>query len=268
MCRVLGVSRSGYYAWRRRPLTKRGADDARLGEAVATIHQESRGTYGSPRIHRKLQAQGERISRRRVARLMTERALSGRVRRRFVTTTQSEHAFPVAPNTLNRNFYPSAPNKVWAGDITYIQTLAGWAYLAVVIDLYSRRVVGWALGSRMTTDLVLSALGQALAHRDVAPGLIFHSDQGSQYAANAYRETLEGQGLEASMSRKGNCWDNAVVESFFGTIKQELIHGRRWRGISELRIAVHEYIEVFYNRKRSHSTIGFVAPATFEEKIG
>ncbi|WP_371746144.1 IS3 family transposase [Myxococcus sp. CA040A] len=262
MCRQLGVSRSGYYAWAKRPESQRQRSDRELCVEVAAIHQESRGTYGSPRVHAELRARGRSVSEKRVARIMRQEGLAARTRRPFVRTTDSQHSHPVAPNVVARDFLPPEPNRTWAGDITYVWTSEGWLYLAVVLDLFSRRVVGWSMSERIDRQLVLAALDMALAGR-AAPDL-YHSDRGSQYASEDYRERLAEHGITCSMSRKGNCWDNAVVESFFSSLKMELVHTRRFRTHDEATLALFEYIEVFYNRKRRHSSPGYVSPAEYE----
>lgn len=265
MCRVLEVSRSGLYAWRRRarpaPRVKR---DLVLRARISTIHAQSRGTYGSPRVHAQLRSDDVQIGRARVERLMREERLRGKVRRRFRRTTDSEHVFPIAPNTLERRFDVQGPDRVWAGDITYIPLAAGFTYLAVVVDLFSRRVVGWAMAEHLQTSLVLEALDAALGAREPAPNMLHHSDRGCQYASARYRKKLARLGIQASMSRRGDCYDNAVVESFFGTLKQELVCDARWTTHAEARAAIHDYIEVFYNRRRLHSSLGYRSPADFE----
>ncbi len=265
MCRLLGVSRSGFYAWSSRPESVRSKENKVLVAEIQRVHEESRRTYGSPRIHADLEDQGFEVSRNRVARLMRENGIRARGKRRFRKTTDSDHDHRVAPNFLARNFEVAAPNKVWAGDITYLWTSEGWMYLAVILDLFSRKVVGWALADHMRTDLVLEALLKALRDRLPGDDLMHHSDRGSQYASDDYRATLDAHGIECSMSRKGDCWDNAVVESFFGTLKTELDAEDHWERRAEARYDVFEYIEVFYNRRRRHSTLGGIAPATFEE---
>jgi putative transposase len=261
MCRVLGVSRSGLYAWQRRGPSAREEADVELSRRIHAIHSDSRSTYGSPRVHRGLRRQGVRVGRKRVERLMKRDGLRGRVRRRFRRTTDSNHDLPVAPNTLNRQFEVDTPDRVWAGDITYIRTRNGWSYLAVVIDLHSRLVVGWALADHMRTELVETALICALGKREPSEELLHHSDRGSQYASKSYRGRLEALGIEVSMSRPGDCYDNAVVESFFGTLKQELVYHAKWNDLADARAAIHDYIEVFYNRQRLHSSLGYRTPA-------
>jgi len=266
MCRLLAVSPSGYYAWVVRPESPRAAENRRLVTAIRVIHAESRRTYGSPRVHATLQAQGERIGIHRVARLMRTSAIRARTVNKWRVTTESVHAYPVVPNTLNRQFAVAAPNRVWAGDITYIWTAEGWLYLAVVLDLYSRRIIAWGMGSRLTQELATAALTMALEHRRPARGVVHHTDRGAQYAATHYRAVLAEHGLTASMSRRGNCWDNAVVESFFHTLKTELVGHRRYLTRDAARQDIFEWIEVFYNRVRRHSTLGYRSPAEFEAR--
>lgn len=262
MCRVLGVSRSGLYAWRRRPrVPERARANLRLLARIRCVHSESRQTYGSPRVHQQLLREGCPVGVNRIARLMREAGLRGRVRRRYRATTNSDHSLPVAPNTLNREFGVPRRDCVWAGDITYLQTETGWVYLAVIIGLHSRAVVGWSMADHMRTELVVAALTNALGVRRPKRDLLHHSDRGSQYASRSYREHLARRGIRVSMSRSGDCYDNAVVESFFGTLKQELAHHTRWRDLSEARAGIHDYIEVFYNRRRLHSSLGYRTPA-------
>ncbi len=267
MCRVLGVSRSGLYAWRRRPIATPGvkADRVLLAE-IRRVHTTSRKTYGSPRVHRQLQREGIRTGRNRVERLMRTHGLRGRIRRRFRVTTDSDHCYPVAPNTLNRQFSVDAPDRVWAGDITYIRIGAGWGYLSVILDLHSRMVVGWSMANHMRTELVQTALLNALGARQPSVRMLHHSDRGSQYASHSYRALMAQHGIEASMSRRGECYDNAVVESFFGTLKQELVQHKRWVSLDQARAAIHDYIEVFYNRQRLHSSLGYRTPAEVDQE--
>ena len=261
MCRVLSVSRSGYYDWRDRPKpTPRELRDGKLTERIRQIHADSRGIYGSPRVHAQLVRDGVAAGEERVARLMREAGIRGRVRRRFVVTTDSKHDRPVVPNTLDRQFQQGASDSVWCADITYIWTLSGWVYLAAIIDLATRKIVGWSMARHMRTELVELALLNALAGRKPASKLIHHSDRGSQYASASYRALLERYGIERSMSRAGNCYDNAVIESFFGTFKQEWAHHHWWLGLADSRESTHDYIEVFYNRKRLHSALGYRTP--------
>ncbi len=264
MCQQLGVSRSGFYAWKQRPEPERNKADRALAEVVTEVHQDSRGRYGSPRVHAELRARGQRVSRKRVARLMSQQGLVARRKRRFVRTTDSRHNQPVAPNILERDFSPGQPNCTWATDITYVETKQGWLYLAVVIDLFSRRVVGWSMSQNIDRHLVLSALDMALKARTPPRGLVHHSDRGSQYASTDYQQALAARGIQCSMSRKGNCWDNAVVESFFSSLKQELVYTTDFATHEQARSALFEYIEVFYNRQRRHSSLGYVSPVDFE----
>jgi putative transposase len=269
MCRVLEVSRAGYYTWRGRPLCERVKDDRVLTARIRQIQQQVKRRYGSPRVRMELRALGIKCGKKRVARLMKAEGLQAKSARRFRTTTQSDHAQPVAPNVLDRQFAVeavAAPNRVWAADITYLPTREGWLYLAVVLDLGSRRVVGWALRTRLDQDLTLSALRMALAQRGVR-GTMHHSDRGVQYASTAYRQLLATAGFTPSMSRVGNCWDNAVVESFFATLTKELlvdgIFATRAEGCRE----VFTFIEIWYNRQRRHSALGYRTPAEFEAAL-
>lgn len=267
LCEALGVTRSGYYAWLKRDKSSWERANDELGERIVRIHQESRGTYGCPRIQVELRHQGVRVSRKRVARLMRKRGVKVRRRRAWVRrTTDSNHLLPVAPNLLNRTFDQKAPNQAWVGDITYVRTDEGWLYLATLLDLYSRKVVGWSMSDRIDRVLALNALEMAVQKRKPDAGLVHHTDRGSQYASGDYRKALKSYGMVASMSRKGNCWDNAVAESFFSTLKSELSGGYRSR--EEARRAIFEYIEVFYNRKRRHSSIGYLTPNEFEARLG
>jgi len=264
MCRHLDVSSSGFYRWSEAEESDRARRDRQLGTMIRAFHAASGGTYGSPRIARDLEAAGVAVARKRVARLMRENGLFGQARRRFRRTTDSKHALPIADNIVARNFDPEAPNRVWAADITYVRTWAGWLYLAVVIDLFSRRVVGWAIADHMRTELVLSALTMAFDARQPDGGLIHHSDRGSQYASHAHRNFLEEHHAICSMSRKGDCWDNSVVESFFGTLKQELLYRKAWPTQRATIEAIGEYIDRFYNTRRRHSSLGYVSPLEYE----
>ena len=266
MCRALAVSPAGYYAWRARPESMRAAANRVLVAKIRVIHQESRETYGSPSIWNALVKQGHGAGEHRIARLMRAEGIRAKTVKKWRATTQSNHRMPVAANALNRQFTVAQPNQIWAGDITYIWTLEGWLYLAVVLDLYSRAVVGWAMGSRLTVDLAQHALTMALHHRAPTVGLLHHSDRGSQYAATAYQQLLTTHGMTGSMSRRGNCWDNACVESFFGTLKRELVYHRQYRTRDQATREIFEYIEVFYNRLRRHSTLGYDSPAEFEAR--
>lgn len=264
MCRVLQVSRSGYYAWRTRPQSQRAQQDVQLVEQIRRVHQDSGETYGSPRIRAELVEEGVCIGRKRVARLMRTAGISARVPRRFQRTTDSNHDLPTADNVLDRDFTASNPNEAWVTDITYVRTWEGWLYLAVIIDLFSRRVVGWAIDDHMRTELITEALRMALGRRLPKPGLVHHSDRGCQYASATYRALLAEHGLVCSMSKTGDCWDNAVAESFFGTLKTELIYRRPWPTKRETKTAISHYIELFYNSQRRHSTLGYTSPASFE----
>jgi transposase InsO family protein len=234
--------------------------------AIRVIHRESRGTYGSPRIWNAPIKQGHGVGEHRVARLMRQDGLRAKTVKKWRATTQSQHRFPVVANTLDRQFTVTAPNRVWAGDITYVWTTEGWLYLAVILDLYSRRVIGWAMGHRLTVDLAEQALTMALVTRSPGAGLLHHSDRGSPYAATSYPRLLDEYRITTSMSRKGNCWDNACVESFFGTLKRERVYHRRYMTRDESIQDIIEYIEVFYNRRRRHSTLGYDSPAEYEAK--
>jgi putative transposase len=264
MCRVLGVRRSGYYAWRRRGPSARQVANMELVAQIEEVHEWSRRTYGSPRMREELGARGIACGRHRVARLMREHGIRPKQKRRFRVTTDSHHERPVAENHLGRQFQVEKPNTVWAGDITYIPTAQGWLYLAVVLDLASRRVVGWSMRENLEREGVLDALGMALEQRSPTAGLLAHSDRGSQYASADYQELLAEHGMRCSMSRKGDCWDNAVVESFFATLKTELLDQEIFRTRAQARAAIFDYIEVWYNRQRRHSTLGYVSPAEFE----
>jgi transposase InsO family protein len=264
MCRLLEVSRAGFYAWRTKTEAIREKEDRRLAVEIAVIHAESRQRYGSPRVHAELQGRGKKTSRKRVARLMRQQGLRARGKRRFRTTTDSAHEFPVAANVLKRDFEVEAPNTAWVTDITYIWTREGWLFLVVILDLFSRRVVGWSMSERITRRLALDALSMALRRRQPPRGLIHHSDRGSQYASAEYRRMLAANGIVCSMSRRGDCWDNAVAESFFSTIKLELVYENDWATRTEARAAIFEYLEVFYNGERRHSSLGYLSPVAFE----
>ena len=256
MCRVLLVSRSGYYAWLRRPMSARAKANEQLVSAIRQVHEQSRRTYGSPRITDELKDTGILCSRHRVARLMRRHDIRPVTVRKFRVTTDSKHQHPVAPNRLNRQFAVKRPNRVWLSDITYIWTLEGWLYLAAVMDGCSRKIVGYAMQEQMDQSLTVMALDRALAVRRPSAGLIHHSDQGKQYAADDYQKLLSAHQAVCSMSRKGNCWDNAPMESFFGTLKQELVYQDRFASRKEAKAKIFEYIEVFYNRQRRHTELG------------
>ena len=271
MCRVLDVAPSGYYAWRRRPTCAHAIADERLLLHVRATHGDSDGTYGAPRVQRDLRAAGIRVGQKRVARLMRRAGLVGTpARPRAPRTTDSAHAFPIAPNVLARRFDVNGVaevNRVWVSDLTYVSTREGWLYLAVVLDLASRRVVGWAVGDSLAAELALDALQMALEERRPAPGLVHHSDRGVQYACTAYRELLAAHGMEVSMSRRGNCWDNAVAESFFATLERELIDRHDWPTRAEAARAIFDYIAAWYNTRRLHSTLDYQSPAAYEHHL-
>ena len=267
MCRALTVSPAGYYAWAGRPESRRSVHNRTLLSAIRVIHRESRETYGSPSIWDALIKQGHRVGEHRVARLMRQHSIRAKTVKKWRAPTQSTHRLPVPENTLNRQFTVAQPNRVWAGDLTYVWTTEGWLYLAVVLDLYSRTVIGWAMGHRLTVELAEGALTMALANRKPSAGLLHHSDRGSQYAAHRYQRLLGEHGITSSMSRTGNCWDNACVESFFGTLKRELVYHRHYATRGEAKRDIFEYIEVFYNRLRRHSTLGYYSPAEFEARM-
>ncbi|MCK2097769.1 IS3 family transposase [Thauera aromatica] len=264
LCDTLSVSQSGFRAWQAggTPDRKR-LTDAQALVLIRTIHQEVRQAYGARRIHAELRGRGYRIGLPRIERLMRENGIRARHKRRYKATTDSRHSLPVAENVLDRHFAPDAPNRVWTGDITYIATAEGWLYLAVVIDLFNREVIGWSIKPRMTTDLVLDALSMAWFRRRPEPGVLFHSDRGSQYASHAYQARLATYGMRGSMSRKGNCWDNAPTESFFNSLKNERVHGVSYATRNEAASDLFQYIAVFYNRSRRHSTLGYLSPTTF-----
>jgi len=264
MCRVLGVTKSGFYAWRKRPKPERVRRDAQLAATVAAVHQRSRRTYGSPRVHRELKARGVRVGKKRVERLMRENGLQGRRKRRSKRTTDSRHGGPIAPNLLARKFRVSEPNRVWVTDVTAIATDEGWLYLAPMLDLHSRRVLAWAASEHNDTALALEVLRSAIRARRPPPGLLHHSDRGSPYASDDYRAELRTCGARQSMSRKGDCWDNAVSESFFATLEKELLASQPLQSRSRMRKQVADYIENYYNLVRLHSHIGYVSPVEFE----
>jgi transposase InsO family protein len=264
LCEAVGVSRSAYYTWRRSPLSERELANERLLAEIRAIHVEHEARYGSPRMLDELRDRGHEVGKHRVARLMRENGICARVRRRFRHTTDSNHKLPIAPNLLAQVFTATAPNQAWVGDITYIWTAEGWAYLAVLLDLYSRRVVGWALRRSLSRGLAVAALKHALTRRRPPAGLVHHTDRGSQYASREYRELLLQHGAACSMSAAGNCYDNAVAESFFATLKKELVHGCAFETRSEAYDAISDYIENYYNPKRRHSAVGNVSPINFE----
>ena len=265
MCCVFQVSRSGYYAWSKRPESKRSSENRQLAQEIAEIHRESNGIYGSPKVHGELRRRGKRHGKNRVARLMRKDGLYAKTKRKFRVTTDSNHSQPVAPNLLNREFNPARPNQAWVSDITYIWTTEGWLFLAVVMDLYSRTIVGWSMAERMTRQLVMDALILAVRRRNPPRGLLHHSDRGSQYASEDFQELLLKYGMICSMSRTGNCWDNAPAESFFSILKRELVFHNRYQCRAQARQSIFDYIERFYNRRRIHASLGYVTPSEFEK---
>jgi transposase InsO family protein len=264
LCQALAVSRSGYYAWRHRPLSARARANADLVERMTHLHRQLKERYGALKLWRTLVAAGVSCGRHRVARLRRQQGLIATRTRRFRVMHERHEFAPPAPNRLHQVFSAPAPNRIWAGDLTAIPTRAGWVYLAVILDLYSRRVIGWAMSRKPDQHVALTALQMALTHRRPRPGLIHHTDQGATYTSLAYQRQLTQTGLVASMSRKGNCYDNAVVESFFSTLKNELVHDQDFWTREAAQAAVFEFIEVFYNRQRLHQTLGYVSPVQFE----
>jgi putative transposase len=266
MCQALRVSRSGYYDWLNRGQSRRDRSNQVLLEQIKRVFADSYRTYGSPRITAELRANGEGCNKKRVARLMRINGIVAKTKRRFKVTTDSGHNKPVAANLVNQQFVAGAANQLWSSDITYIWTKEGWLYLSVVLDVYSRRIVGWSMKRRLTKELVLEAVNQALKHRDPGSDMIFHSDQGSQYASDKFRKLLNDHDIKASMSGRGNCYDNAITETFFHTLKTELVYFENYQTREEARLSIFEYIEVFYNRKRRHSAIGYKNPFDFENQ--
>ena len=264
MCETLEVSVSGYRAWKRGGTSKRKhLTDAQLLAVISAIHAETKGAYGSPRIIDEIRERGFPVGKERVERLMRENGIRARHKRRYKATTDSKHTLPVAPNVLDRNFTPKAPNQAWGADLTYVWTDEGWLYLAIVLDLFNREIVGWSIKSRMTADIVTDALTMAWFRRKPGPGLIHHSDRGSQYASAAFQAKLAEYRMVCSMSRKGNCWDNAPTESFFNSLKNERVHGQRYATRAEAIADLFDYLEAFYNRSRRHSTLGYKSPTQF-----
>jgi putative transposase len=264
MCRVLRVSPGGYYDWRGRPTSTGERRRVALVVAIRAIHGEMKARYGSPRIHAELVARGEPCCVNTVARLMRREGIAAKTKRKFRCTTDSNHSRPVAENIVNRQFEPEAPDRVWTADITYISTREGWLYLAAVEDLYSRKIVGWSMGPSIDSRLVVDALAMAISRRLPGEGLVAHSDRGSQYASEHYRGILADHGIECSMSRRANCWDNAPMESFFASLKKELTHDEDYATREEARASLFEYIEVFFNRVRRHSSLGYLSPTEYE----
>jgi putative transposase len=264
MCNILDVSRSGYYAWLRRPESLRKKENRKLAIKIKVIHGQKRKTYGSPRIHQELNENGVKCSRKRVARIMKQEGVRAIVPRKYKATTDSKHNLPVAPNLLKQDFDIKEPNKVWLADITYISTIEGWLYLAAIMDLGCRRIKGWSMSNRLTKELVLDALKMAVCNNPKAAGVIHHSDRGSQYASAEYQKLLKDNGMICSMSRKGNCWDNAPMESFFHTLKTEWVYGLKYKTRQEAKASLFEYIEIFYNRQRRHSALQYMNPCQYE----
>ena len=264
MCDVLKVSRPGFYAWLKRPESRRSRENRTLEDKIRVIHKDHKGIYGSPRIHAELKDQGVKCSKNRVARIMREAGIRSRIKRKFRVTTHSRHSFPVAPNLLNQNFEVNESNEVWVADITYIHTREGWLYLAVVMDLFSRRIIGWSMNCHLSRRLTLDALEMAISNRSDIKGAIHHSDRGSQYASTDYRKVLKEHDIICSMSRKGNCYDNAVMESFFHSLKVEWVHRHRYLTRQQAEDSIFYYIEIFYNRKRRHSFLNHMNPHQYE----
>jgi putative transposase len=268
MCGALNVSRSGFYAWLRRPPSRRAMRNALLVKQIDAVHRDSHQIYGSPRVHRDLLDMGERVSKNTVAKLMHLNRIRSKIARRFVPrTTDANHPYPVAENRLNRDFKASAPNRKWVTDITYVETREGWLYVAAVLDLYSRKIVGWSMAEHLRTELVAEALKMAVVRRKPDVGLLHHSDRGVQYASSSYQDLLAQNGCVCSMSRSGNCYDNAAMESFWGTLKTELVYQQKFATHAQAKVAIFEYIEVFYNRKRRHSSLDYKSPETFEAAL-
>lgn len=266
MCLIFEVSRSAFYAWLNNPECKQKQEDKKLVKEIRRIHEESRETYGIRRVKAQLEKDGIQCSRKRVARLMRENNIYSCLRKKFKATTNSNHSYPVAPNLLEQDFTAKKPNEIWLGDITYIPTEEGWLYLAAVEDVFNRKVVGWSMDSTMTRELTIAAITQAIGRQQPGKGLIFHSDRGVQYAAYDYQDTLRANGIIQSMSRKGNCYDNACMESFFSSLKKDLIYRRRFKTRQEAKLAIVEYIETFYNSRRLHSKLGYKSPNEYEQE--
>jgi transposase InsO family protein len=267
MSEIFGVSKSGYYAWRNRDNSEKEAKELKLLRAIEDVHRSSRKNYGSPRIFNQLIGMGHKVGKTKVEKTMKKHGIRAKTKRKFRHTTDSKHHLPVAPNLLERNFSPEKPNQTWASDLTYVWTKEGWLFLAVIVDLFSRQVVGWSLDKTMTKELVCSALRQAYFRRKPGTGLVFHSDRGSQYCSKEFRAQLKQYQMLQSQSRKANCWDNACVESFFHTLKTEMIYHEDFETRDEARRAIFEWVEAFYNRQRIHSTLGYKSPVDFERMV-
>jgi putative transposase len=266
MCQVLEVSENGYYNWRNRGESQRKWENKQLAERIEDAYHQNRGQYGSPRIHAELKAQVIYCGRKRVARLMQEKQLSARRKKRKARTTNSNHRFPLAPNLLEQDFTADAPNEKWMADLTFIETREGWLYLAGILDAYSRKIVGWSMSEHHDTELVKAALRMALLQRRPGAGLIHHSDRGSEYASTSYQTLLHEKNIQVSMSRKGDCYDNAMIESFWRTLKEECCGQSIFSSRNEAKLAIFEYIEVFYHRKRRHSSLEYLSPVDYEKQ--
>ncbi len=266
MCDLLNVARSGFYAWISHPESKRTQSDRQLTKVISRLHSASNGVYGAPKIRAELETEGYHYGKNKVARLMRQAGLKGCPKRRYKITTKADPTHPTAPNLLRQDFARTPPRRPWASDITYIATQEGWLYLAVVMDLYSRRIIGWSMSQWISRHLALDALAMALGHRETSEELIHHSDRGAQYTSDDYRSELDRNGIECSMSRRGNCYDNAIVESFFGVMKRERVNFSRYLTRDEARADIFDYIECFYNRKRRHGYLGYVSPVDFENR--
>jgi transposase InsO family protein len=267
MCRVFSVSKSGFYGWLKRDQSKKAAENFKIVSLIEQIHLGSRRTYGSPRVFKVLKGMNQKISRFKVEKLMKNNGIFAKTKKKFRVTTDSKHCLPVAPNLLQRNFSPVEKNQIWAGDITYVWTREGWLFLAVVVDLFSRQIVGWSLDQTMTKNLVISALNQAISSRNPTLGLIFHSDRGSQYCCGEFKKVLQENQILQSQSRKANCWDNACVESFFHTLKTEALYHEDFETRTEAENFIFEWVEAFYNRIRLHSTLNYKSPVDFEQEM-
>lgn len=267
MCKLLGVSTSGFYDWDGRDHAAKAAKQRRLVGKIVEIHETSKKRYGSPRVYRALRMADESVSKSKVERIMREYGIKAKAGRKYKATTDSKHSLPRARNLVERRFAPGEPNKIWCADITCIWTRQGWLYLAAIIDVGTRKIVGWAMDDNMRTDLVMQALQMATAGHGMLRNLIFHSDQGGQFASEAFKAVLEKRGIKQSMSRKGDCWDNAVIESFFHSLKVECIYGETFKTRKQAELAVFEYIEIFYNRYRLHSSLGYVSPECYERRL-
>jgi len=267
MCHVLEVSRSGYYGWRKRGVSKRERSNQKLLIKIKNSYITSHKTYGSPRITADLRANKETCGHNRVARVMRVNGIAAKTKRKFKVTTTSKHNHPVAPNLVKQEFVADKPNQLWTSDITYLWTIEGWLYLSVILDVFNRRIVGWAMNKRLKKELVIAALKQALNHRTPTRDMILHSDQGSQYASGDFQTLLKRNGIKPSMSGKGNCYDNAITETFFHTLKTELIYFKNYQTREEAKSSIFEYIEVFYNRQRRHSALGYKSPVDFENQL-